>query len=216
MGAIRRARAALMIDTEKTSSVMGRAKGMNAGMGANVPLFPAPNPALSVIVAQTVVVDKAEVVAATGVKGGAAARNVQLGILVGMLEMEMGYVQSVADKSSTPEQAVSTIEAAGLTVARVGSHTKPILGVKQGPQAGSVVLDANAAALTGKGRKKTFFNWAYTVDGGKTFIAMPSTPKAKTTLANLTPLTTVGFRVSVTRSDGTTDEWSQVIAFLVH
>ena len=70
------------------------------------------------------------------------------------------------------------------------------------------------AALARQGKRKTFFNWQSTVDG-KTFVSLPSTPLSKTTLADLTPLTTYGFRVSVTGSNGVMGPWSQVVAFLV-
>ena len=98
----------------------------------------------------------------------------------------------------------------------MGGYAKPILAAKQGPEAGAVILAANARALTGGSQRKHFFNWQYSADGGKTWVAMPSTPKAKTTLDGLTPLTTYELRVSVTTSDGTTGAWSQTFAFLVH
>jgi hypothetical protein len=153
-------------------------------------------------------------VARTRAKGTAKARNVQLGILVGMLEAELTYVQGCADKRSTPDEAAATIEAAALSVARVGDHAKALLAVTQGATSGSVDLDAYAKALTGGKQRKTFFNWQCTSDM-KTFVSLPSTPKHKTSVANLTPLTTYGFRVSVTNSDGIVGEWSQVVGFLV-
>jgi hypothetical protein len=212
MATVHRARAVLKIKRKNTVSVTGKANAMCSGIGGNPTLFVTPNPPISTLQAQIVVVGKAEVVAATKAKGAAAARNVQLGILVGMMETEQTYVQAVADTSPSPDHAVSTIQAAGLMVALVGQHTKAILTVKQGPQSGLVSLDAYAAALAGHGRRKTFFNWQSTVDG-KTFVSLPSTPKSKTTVANLTPLTTYGFRVSVTNSDGIPGEWSQVVPF---
>jgi hypothetical protein len=214
MATMHRARAVLKIKRKKTVSVTGKANAMCTGIAANPTLFPTPNPAISAILAQIAVVNKAEVLAATRAKGTAAARNVQLGLLVGMMETEQLYVQGVADTSATPDQAMSTIQAGGLTVALVGHHTKAILAVTQGPQSGSVVLVANATALGASRQRKTFFNWQSTIDG-KTFVSLPSTPKATTTLASLTPLTTYGFRVSVTNSEGVAGEWSQIVFFLV-
>ena len=216
MATMHRARAVLKIKKKVPVSVTDKAKAMDLGIAAHPAVFTVVNPALSVVAAQTAVVDKANVVAGTHAKGAAAARNVQLAILVGMLETQTNTVQGLADQAATWEQAVSIIELAALTVARVGKRAKPILAITQGPQPGSVVLDANATALAGPGKKKSFFNWGYTLDGGKTFIPLPSTPKARTTLANLTPLTTVGFRVSITKSNGIAGDWSQVVAFLVH
>ncbi len=80
---------------------------------------------------------------------------------------------------------------------------------------GSVNLEANAGALLGADAgRKHFFSWGYTTDG-KTFISIPSTPDARTTVAGLTPLTTVGFRVAVTVSKTPMSAWSQVVELLV-
>lgn len=214
MAKVKRARAKLNVDKQKTTSVQSKAKGMCNGIEAHSKLFPAPNPPISDIRDQIVVVDDAEVLVDTNVKGAAAARNVQRSILVGMLECELTYVQSVADKSDTNEQAVSTIEAAGLEVATVPQRNSAILTVKQGPTAGSAMLDAYAAKLAG-GKAKTFYNWQYTADGGATFVNLPSTPKSKTMVANLDVLRTYGFRVCVTNPDGIAGAWSQVVTFLV-
>ena len=215
MGTIRRARAVTKIDSESTVSVMGKTKAVNAGIGGNPGLFVTPSPTLAALMAQAAVVDKAETLAATRAKGAATARNVQRRILVGMLEAECTYVQSVADTSATPEQAAATIQAAGLDVAGVASRIKAILTVTQTAVPGTLALDANATALGAAGRRKTFFNWQYTADGGKTWITLPSTPKSKTTVSGLTALSTYGFRVSVTNSDGIAGEWSQIVNFLV-
>ncbi len=216
MASMHRARGVLKIQRQKTVSVTGRANAMCTGIGGNTALFATPNPSVSTVQNQIVAVDKAEVLAATRAKGAAAARNVQRTSLVGMLEAWLTYAQGISDTSSSTEQAVSTLLAAGLLVALVGQHNKAILTVTQGPQPGTAALSANKTALTGGSAKKYFFNWQYTADGGKTFVSMPSTPKAKTTLANLTPLSTYGFRVSITNSAGIPGEWSQVVSFLVH
>jgi hypothetical protein len=215
MATIRRARTALNIDRNNTASVMAKTKEMNAGIGGHPGLFGTPSPALAAIMAQAAVVDAAEVLAGTKAKGTAAARNVQRSILVGMLEASCGYVQIQADNASTPAEAEATIKAAGLDVAGVASHEKAVLTATQGAVNGTVALDANATTLKAAGRRKTFFNWQYTADGGKTFVTLPSTPKSKTLVMGLTALSTYGFRVSVTNSDGIPGEWSQIVTFLV-
>ena len=215
MASTHRARAVLKIKRTKTVSVTGKANAMCSGFAGNTTLFATPNPSIAAIETQTGVVNKTEVVAATRAKGAAAARNVQRSILVGMLETGVTYVQGLADASGTPEQAMSTILAAGLSVALVGQRAKAILTVTQGPEPGTVILNANAKALTSGIKGKFFFNWQSTADG-KTFVNLPSTPKAKTTVANLTPLSTYGFRVCITNSAGVAEAWSQVFSFLVH
>jgi hypothetical protein len=142
---------------------------------------------------------------------------VALAALIGMLEAWLVYVQGIAGAAPTYEQAVSIIEAAGLTVAAVPSYTKPLLAASQAVPGGPVLLVANVGALVGKenGKRKTQINWECTADGGKTFVTLPSTPKGKTTVTALTPLATYGFRVSFTNSDGVMQAWSQIVSFLV-
>src|SRR3954470_13149455 len=111
MAAMHRARGVMKVKRRKTDSVTGKAKAMNQGVLDHPTLFTAPNPTVSVIQNQVTVVDQAEVLARTRVRGAAKARNVQLGILVGMLETRVLYVQGIADTSPTPEQAAATIEA---------------------------------------------------------------------------------------------------------
>ncbi len=216
MASMRRARAVMKINREKTVSVTGKAGVMCSGLASSADLIPVPNPSISVMEAQIVVVNKAETVASTRVMGGAAARNVQRNILVAMMETQVNTVQGYADTCAGLDQAIAVILAGGLQVALVSGYTKPILGVKQATPGGLVTLDANAMALTGGSYKKSFFNWQSTADGGKTFVTLPPTPTSKTTVADLTPLSTYGFRVCITRSDGTMGEWSQVVSFLVH
>ncbi len=211
---MKRARGVLRIRRRSAPGAINRAKLMEKGLGDNVALFPAPNPPLPVFSNQITVTDKAQVVAAHGSKSMASARDVQLGLLVGMMDSELVYMQSVAD-SGNPDEAISTLHAGGVDVAVFGNPTKDILTVTQGPTSGSVGLEANASALLGADvRRKHFFSWGYTTDG-KTFIAMPSTPEGQTTLAGLTPLTMVGFRVAVTVSKSPMGAWSQVVEFLV-
>jgi hypothetical protein len=132
------------------------------------------------------------------------------------METALGLVQPIADACPTLDQAVSTIQEAGLLVAHVPHHTKPILAAKQGAPGSNVTLEANASALGINGRKKSCLNWQLTADGGKTYVTLPSTPTVKTSVAGLTPLLTYGFRVSVTSSSGVAGAWSQTVTFLVH
>jgi hypothetical protein len=208
-------RGILKIERRDAIGSLDRAKLMAKGLDDSASLFPDPNPALSVFNDQIAATDAAQVVARRGGKGAAAARDLQLGLLVGMMTSELVYIQSIAD-AGNPDEAVATLYAGGVEIAASTRHDKAILSVAQGPEAGSVVLTANARVLLGDRRwRKHFFHWEHTLDGA-TFLALPSTPASKTTLAGLTPLTTVGFRVAVTTTKGVTSAWSQVVAFLVH
>ena len=213
MNTIYRVRAILKINRNSTASVLAKAHAVNNGMGADPARFPAPVPPLATLEAQIQIVDAAEQLVATRAKGAAAERDVQRGILVGMLETARHYVQMLCDANSG--QAVAIIEAAGMAVAIAPTRNDPILKVTDGFQSGTVTLDAHAALLAGKSGRKALFNWQWTTDGGKVFNDAPSTFHAKTMIANLTPLTMVGFRVSVTGVNGL-GEWSQLVTVLVH
>ncbi len=212
---IMQARATLKVKKNKTPSVQGRAKGVVAGIGASTELASLGANATA-IGNQIPILDKAETLAATKAKGTAAARNVQRNLLVGMLKTVLPLVQAIADASPTLEGSIAVIEAAGLVVALVPKRIKPILAATQPPQGGPVELSANATALGAASGRKSFFNWQATPDGGKTWLTLPSTPKCKTSVANLTPLTLYGFRVAVTSSSGIMGEWSPLVSFLVH
>jgi hypothetical protein len=215
MAAKRRPRGALNIDRKRTTSVVGRANAMCVGLDNHQGTFPNPSPPTSAIKAQVGVVNQAEITAASRAKGTASARDVERNILVGMLEDGLHYIQGVADQAPTWDKAVAILEAGGLPVAATGTRTKGILVVRHGPTSGSVVLDANVRALTAGLRGKVSYNWQYTLDG-KTYVTLPSTPTHKTTVQNLTPVTSVGFRVSVTGASGTAGDWSQTVSFIVH
>ena len=209
------ARATLKVKKNNTSSVQGRANSVVAGIGQS--------PALASLAAnataiqnQIGVVDKAQTVASTKAKGTASARNVQRNLLVGMLKTILPLVQAIAEASPTLEGSIAVIEAAGLVVALIPTRIKPVLAAEMGPQSGTVLLEANATALGAAHGRKTFFNWQASPDGGKTWVTLPPTPKCKTSAANLTPLTTYGFRVAVTSSSGVTGEWSPIVSLIVH
>ena len=215
MSGPQRARGTLKVKKKNTVSVQGRARSFVTGVQSDTTTYASVQATATAIQKQIVVVDDAEAAAKRRVVGAASARNTQRGILVTMLETGLALVQAIADASPDYDTAVKVLQTAGLHVAIVPSRSKAILTVKQGPQPGSVELRANATALKASKSKKACFNWQYTLDG-KVFINMPSTPTSKTSLANLTPLTTVGFRVSVTGSNGIPGEWSQTVSFLVH
>jgi hypothetical protein len=209
------ARGILKIKGNNTNSVQGRAKAVAAGLGSGAQFASLASNATA-IQNQSGVLDKAETLAGTKARGTASARNVQRNLLVGMLQTILPLVQAIANQAGTLAGSIAVIEAAGLVVKLVAKRTKAILAATQALPGGPVVLDANATALGVSKSRKSFFNWQSTADGGKTFVTLPSTPKCKTSVANLTPLTTMGFRVAVTNSSGVMGEWSQIVSFLVH
>ncbi len=99
-------------------------------------------------------------------------------------------------------------------------RAKVPLRARQGDQPGVVILYASVPLLvtTKKKEKKggRYFNWEYSLDGGKTWIAVAATPKAKTTIPGLPVLTTVSFRASVTDNKVGQGPWTDPVPFLVH
>ena len=90
----------------------------------------------------------------------------------------------------------------------VPNHGKPPLAAKPGKVSGEVHLVAKAV----KGAKGN--QWQYSTDGGKTWVDLPQTTKATTTLVSLTPGATVTFRHRTFSRVGTTD-WGDLIAHVV-
>jgi hypothetical protein len=212
-----RVRAVFGEDFTKILSMLTRAQGMHDGMAADTATYSAPNPTLSVFQGLITNLDTAQQATTLRTKGAAAARNVHRGLLLTAMESERMYIQTLAD--ANPSRAVVLIENAGLVVARPAVHEKALLTLRQGKQSGTVICEANVhllkSALTLRPTQYVFFNWSYTVDGGKSFINLPPTTTGRTTITNLTPLTTVGVRVNLNALDGP-GEWSQVVYLLVH
>jgi hypothetical protein len=209
------ARGKLGANRDKPPGVLKRAKLMDQGLTNYANVFTSPNPPLPVFSNQITVTDKAQVAVGQGGKGLAEARDVQIDILWGMMSSQLVYMQSVADAASNPAQAVQTLKEGGVEITLLGGRNKAILAAAQSQAGAPVVLDANAKVLLGENlHRKHLFNWEYTLNG-TTFIALPTTPEATTTVSGLTALTTVGFRVAVTVTKSLMGPWSPVVNFLV-
>jgi hypothetical protein len=217
MTTTKRARAILGVDKKKVGPVQTRAQAMYNGMEADKVTYAAANPPLPAFLTLIQNLASSQQVVPTRVTGAAALRNEQRALLITGMESELMFVQGLADAS--PSRAVSIIQNAGLVVAATPAHVKLLLTLALTKQPGSVACDANVGLLVGaraaKPSQRRFFNWGYTLDGGKTFVAAPSTPTGKTTIGNLPLLTMVGVRVNLNNMSGP-GEWSQVVTILVH
>jgi hypothetical protein len=212
---LNRVRAVFGISMTKVVEVIALAQGMHDGMADDTTTYAAPTlplPAFLTLIQNT---SSAQAAVRTRVIGAAEKRDIQRALLVGGMETELLFVQQLAD--ANPAHAASLIRNAGLSVAAITSHNKPLLALTLGAS-GSVNCVANIRLLVGVGTKKPTqhrcINWEYTLDG-KTFVSALSTPGGKTTLQNLPLLTVVGVRVSMTNSAGQ-GPWSQVVSILVH
>jgi hypothetical protein len=62
--------------------------------------------------------------------------------------------------------------------------------------------------------RRASYEWQYSTDGGKTWIEIPQTLQARTTLGGLTALTTVEFRYRAVIKGGAAD-WSPPLTYVV-
>jgi hypothetical protein len=117
------------------------------------------------------------------------------------------YVQTIADANEA--QSAAIIESAGMSTRNAGARSKADLEATMGPGVGLVMLRAKAAA------RHAAYEFQYSADAGKTWIALPVTTLADTSAASLVVGSSYEFRVRSTIGRVASD-WSQVITFLVH
>ena len=170
------------------------------------PNFPNPQPTAAAMTAAVDDLVAAENGAKLRTTGAVALRNSKKMALVTLLEQWRTYVQSTADAS--PENAANIIQSGGVALRR--TQVRKFLGfhAKLGTAPGSVKVVAPAAS------RRASYDWEYSVDGGKTWVGVPHTLQARTTVTGLPTLTTVQFRYFATVKEGE-GTWSQPISILV-
>ncbi|HEX8790390.1 MAG TPA: hypothetical protein VF765_05515 [Polyangiaceae bacterium] len=170
------------------------------------PSFPSPVPALALVTAGMTALHDAESAALARTKGAVAARNDKRLALVTLLQEVRNYVQSVADTDL--ETAATVIQSAGIAVKKVPAPKPRTFDAAQGAVSGTAKLVAASAGRRGA------YEWQYSTDGGKTWVAAPSTLQAKTTVTGLTPGATVDFRCRPITKTGE-GNWSQTVQLIV-
>ncbi|HEX3345261.1 MAG TPA: hypothetical protein VHS09_11845, partial [Polyangiaceae bacterium] len=162
---------------------------------------------LPALTAAVLDLQNAETVALSRTKGAVTVRNEKRTVLVGLLQQLRGYVQGVAD--ATPENAASIIQSAGLAVRKVPTHAPRTFAARQGTVSGAAKIVAVSAG------PRSSYDWEYSIDGGKTWVAAPSTIQAKTSVAGLPAGTTVLFRYRAVTAKGGQGDWTQPTGLLV-
>jgi hypothetical protein len=165
--------------------------------------FPTPTPNLALITTAIGTLQTAEVAAVSRVKGAVPERNQKRKELVALLQQLRGYVQTVADADEANAPAI--IESAGLSVRKKPTRAPRVFAAKQGPNSGVAEVVAASAA------HRASYDWQYSADGGKTWVMLTSTLKAKTTVTGLTPGAVVQFKYRAVTKSGATD-WSQAVS----
>jgi hypothetical protein len=206
--------AVLRLKKDKIAMILAFARVVYAAMLAEAARFTAPVPTLVLLLAQINALDLAQQAIARSPRGTATGpRNTARDALWASLRSLQHYVQTLADADAPNSFAI--IKSAGFDVALTTARDKPVLAADLTGFPGGVKLVANARALTGGSQKAATYNWAYSLDGGHTWVPVPGTPKATTTVSGLPVMSTVSFRVSVTLGD-TMEPWAQSVTIPVH
>jgi hypothetical protein len=170
------------------------------------PHFPLPDTIITAYNAALGNYSTAETAAQTRAKGTIAARNAAKVVWLAAIHALKARIQQVAD--ATPDQAEAIITSTTLAVKKVPLRQKQSFVAKYGATSGTVEVIAKAAAA------RASYDWQYSIDGGKTWVDVPNTLKAKTTISGLPVATTVEFRYRATTKTGMGD-WSLPTSLLV-
>ena len=194
----------LKLQQTSVPALLERVTSIVTAMETNKATFPSPTPPLATV--------KADVAALIGAQtalknhaGSRADRDDKQKVVVADAGALHGYVRQVVN--ADPSNAEILADQASMTLRKASAPTKAALAVKQ-----TVSGVVNVVAKATKGARIN--EWQYSTDGSKTWIDVPSTTKAKTTIHNLTPGVSVSYRQRVVTKDGTGD-WSQPISALV-
>jgi hypothetical protein len=173
----------------------------------NNPHIPNPTPTLAALTAAIAALVDAENTTLTRVKGAVVQRNAARKSLVQLLELLRANVQNAAD--ADPDNALAIIESAGIGLRKPTVRKARVFGATPGPVSGSAKLMAPSAG------PRSSYEWEVSTDGGKTWVAVPPSIQAKTTVQDLASGTTVQFRYrAVTPKTGAGD-WSAPALLLV-
>ena len=196
--------AALMLPV-KVPALIQYVQGIVKAM-TNNPSFPNPTPTLAAITAAIAVLAAAETAAQARTKGAVLARNNAKTALVTLLKQLRGNIQTTADADTDNSAAI--IASAGIPVRKTPVRPPRDFHATAGAVSGSAKVVAPAAA------HRASYDWEYSPDGGKTWVAAPSTLGARTIITGLPSGTTVQFRFRALTKTGEGD-WSQPTALLV-
>lgn len=170
------------------------------------PAFPTPTPTLAEVMAGIAGLQVAQSAAMARTAGTVTARNDKKAALVALLQDLRGYVQKTAD--ADPENSAAIIQSAGLAVKKAPVLRPRVFSAVQGAVSGTVKL------VTASAGHRASYDWEYSIDAGKTWVELPSSRQAKTSVTGLAAGTTVLFRHRAVTRTGVAD-WSQPVALLV-
>ncbi len=200
-----RTRAKLKLPRYEVPNLITYARAIVQSMTHN-PWFPAPSPSLATIEAAIAVLDSAQTATLTRARGTAEVRDEGRRDLVVLLQQLLAQIQATADKN--PENSASIIEGTGVFVEKARAVKGRVFTAAAAKVSGSIDLSAPRAA------RGAAYEWAYSVDAGKTWTSLPVTVKASTTVSGLKPGNRVFFRYRTITKSGTGD-WGDVASVIV-
>jgi hypothetical protein len=190
----------------KVAEFLIAAQAIHDKMAADPKTYPSPTPTLAVLASHIADLVTQEAATKSRTVGAVATRNAAQKVVANDLNSERAYVEGLVN--ADPENAVTIAANAGMSLRKAPVRSKSDLATKKGAVSGTVHLSAKAT----KGVRAN--EWQYSLDGGKSWIDLPSTTKAQTSVPNLTPGTTVWFRQRPITKTGLPD-WGQPVSTLV-
>jgi hypothetical protein len=169
------------------------------------PVYASARPPLPVFRVHIAALEEADTVAASRLRGAAAARNGKLQVVATDPETLRSFLQSLAD--THPAEGPALIERAGMSVKASSGHGKGLFELKPGAVPGAVHRYARAV------RTRASYDGSYAIDE-ITWTRLESTVRADVVLPELTPGLRYFFRWRRVTRAGKGD-WSRVVSFLV-
>ncbi len=132
--------------------------------------------------------------------------------LYGSLKDALAFVNNLA--WTQPSNGAAIITGAKMVEKGANTNKKQGFVVRQGKATGEALLIAVALMLDGKYLKATYF-WQYSLDGGVTWIDLPTTTKANTMIAGMTAGVPAKFRKRTSSTKTGLSKWCTAIDFTV-
>jgi hypothetical protein len=169
------------------------------------PWFPSPEPPLASVQAAIDDLASAETATHSRRPGSVAVRDEKRRSLEQLLQYLLAHIQATADAHTA--DAASIIESAGIWVEKARSVKAHVFTAKAGRVSGSVDLSVPRT-------RGAAYERGYSLDGGTTWVSLPVTVKARTTVTDLALGATVHFRYRTITGDGVGD-WSDPVSIIV-
>ncbi len=189
------------------SALISLAQAIEAAMSSAKVTFPSPTPTIAQFTSDIGDLVTAESAAKMRTKGAVQTRDAKLGVVIADLKLLVAYVETVANADPTNAAAIAI--SAGMVIRKQPATSKSDLNFRKSTVSGSVVVMARVGS-----RSKEAHEWEYSIDGGKTWSALPTTTQAKTTITGLTTGSSVQVRHRAVNNTGVT-AWSDPASSLV-